>query len=90
MTSLDGPPEQADRAGPECDDPLHGAFALPGRLIASHRVRLYLYRLVVAVVPLLVTIGFLTADVAGHVLSIAGAVLAVGSSSLAAVNTPRE
>ena len=53
--------------------------------------RSWIYRIVMATVPFLVTLDLITGDVAGHILSIAAAVLAVGGSALAAANvTPDE
>jgi hypothetical protein len=49
-------------------------------------IRRHIYSVAIAVVPLLVTLGVLTGDVAGHVLNIVAAVLAVGSSVLARAN----
>lgn len=65
------------------------ATATPNRWIPSPAVRQWLYGIVAAVVPLLGVLGILTPDVAGHVLSIAGAILAVGGLTLAARNTPK-
>jgi len=48
--------------------------------------RAWIYRVIMAAVPLLVTLDILATEVAGHVLSIAAAILAVGGSALAAAN----
>lgn len=50
------------------------------------RTRAYLYAVTGTVVPLLVTLGVITGEVAGHVLAIAASLLAVGSSALAYSN----
>lgn len=49
--------------------------------------RAYLYRVAVAVVPLLVVLGYLTNDTAQLALDIAAAVLAVGGFGLAVKHT---
>lgn len=48
--------------------------------------RHWIYGVVGAVVPLLVTLGVISGDVAGHVMAIAASVLAVGTSALAMAN----
>lgn len=48
--------------------------------------RQWVYGVVGAVVPLLVTLGVISGDVAGHVMAIAASVLALGSSALAYAN----
>jgi hypothetical protein len=58
--------------------------------IFKPKTRAYLYSVVGASVPLLVTIGLLTGEVAGHVLTIAAALLAVGGSALAYSNTDKD
>lgn len=50
------------------------------------QTRAHIYAVIVATVPLLVTLGALTDDVASHVLNIAAAVLAVGGGVLARRN----
>lgn len=50
--------------------------------------RQWLYNIASAVVPLLVTLGVLTGEVAGNVMAIVGAVLAFGANRLAANNVP--
>jgi hypothetical protein len=53
--------------------------------------RAWIYRVVLAGVPLLVTLGLLTGEVAGHILTIAAAVLGVAAPALALGNiTPDE
>lgn len=62
---------------------------MPERLIMFHftpEIRKHIYSVAIAVVPLLVTLGLLTSEVASHVLSIVAAVLAVGAASLARAN----
>jgi hypothetical protein len=57
----------------------------------SATTRSWVYRVLMAVVPLLVTLDIITGEIAGHVLSIAAAVLAMGGSALAMANvTPDE
>jgi hypothetical protein len=50
------------------------------------KTRKYIYGVIGAVVPLLVTLGVLSGDVAGHLMAIAASVLALGSSTLAINN----
>ena len=50
------------------------------------KTRKYIYGIVGTFVPLLVTTGVLTGEVAGHVLAVAASVLALGSSALAYKN----
>jgi hypothetical protein len=55
------------------------------------QTRAWVYRIVLAVVPLLITLGLLTEEVARDILNIAAAVLAVSGSALALKNvTPDE
>lgn len=49
-------------------------------------IRRWIYGIIAATVPLLVTIGSLNGDVAGHILNVAAAVLAIGGSALAIAN----
>lgn len=53
----------------------------------SEQHRAYIYRIVTALIPLLIILGVVSNEVAGAVLGIAAAVLAVGSTGLAAANT---
>lgn len=53
----------------------------------NERTRAYIYRVVTAVIPLLIILGVVSNEVAGAVLGIAAAVLAVGSTGLASANT---
>lgn len=48
--------------------------------------RLWIYRIVGATVPLLVTLGLTTEGVAGQVMNIVAAILSIGSATLAAKN----
>ena len=49
-------------------------------------IRRWIYGIIAATVPLLVTVGSLTGDVAGHIMNVAAAVLAIGGSTLAIAN----
>lgn len=59
-----------------------------GRGITSPRVRLWLYGIVGALVPVGVIYGVVNADQGTAWLAVAGAVLAPAGLSLAAANTP--
>jgi hypothetical protein len=48
--------------------------------------RRWIYGIIAATVPLLVTLGSITGDVAGHLLNVAAAMLAIGGSTLAIAN----
>jgi len=50
--------------------------------------RRWIYGIIAATVPLLVTLGAITGDVAGQLLNIAAAMLAIGGSALAISNVP--
>lgn len=52
--------------------------------------RRWIYGIIAATVPLLVTLGAITGDVAGQLLNIAAAMLAIGGSALAISNVPAE
>lgn len=54
------------------------------------KTRKYIYGIVLAVLPLLVTFGILDDGTAGQVALIAAAVLGVGESALALANTPKD
>jgi len=58
-------------------------------MIQNPETRKWIYGIVAALVPLLVTLGTLTDDVARQLLNILAAVLTVGSSSLAIANVPQ-
>lgn len=51
--------------------------------------RLWIYRVISAVVPLLVTLGITTAGIASQILNIAAAILSVGGATLAARNVTK-
>jgi len=52
-------------------------------------IRSWIYNICAAVIPLLITLGVLSQDVAGQVMIIVAAVLGVGSNVLARVNVPK-
>lgn len=54
------------------------------------KTRRYIYGVVGTVTPLLVTLGVVSGEVAGHILAIAASVLALGSSALAISNAKDE
>lgn len=54
------------------------------------KTRKYIYGVVGTVTPLLVTLGIVSGEVAGHILAIAASVLALGSSALAISNAKDE
>lgn len=60
----------------------------PARVIVSPAVRLWLYGIVGAAVPLLVIYGITTAEQGTAWLAVAGAVLAPAGLGLAAANVP--
>jgi len=60
----------------------------PARIIVSPTVRLWLYGIVGAAVPLLVIYGVTTAEQGTAWLAVAGAVLAPAGLTLAAANVP--
>lgn len=51
--------------------------------------RLWIYRIVGAVVPILVTAGTLTEGLASQVINLVAAILSVGSATLAARNVTK-
>lgn len=53
-------------------------------------VRKWIYGIIAATVPLLVTVGTLTDEVAQQLLNISAAVLSIGGSVLAISNVPDE
>jgi hypothetical protein len=53
-------------------------------------VRKWIYGIIAATVPLLITVGSLSDDVGQQVLGVAAAVLAIGGSALAIKNVPDE
>jgi len=48
--------------------------------------RLWIYRVIGTVVPLLVTLGITTNGIAGQIMNIVAAILSIGSATLAAKN----
>lgn len=46
----------------------------------SQEARFYLYRIVVALIPILVTFGYVTETIGNHVLTLALAVLGLGAA----------
>jgi hypothetical protein len=50
--------------------------------------RRWIYGIIAATVPLLVTLGTITGDVAQQLLNISAAMLAIGGSALAISNVP--
>jgi uncharacterized membrane protein len=48
--------------------------------------RLWIYRVVGTIVPLLVTIGITTEGIAGQIMNIVAAILSIGGATLAAKN----
>jgi hypothetical protein len=57
--------------------------------IPAH-VRKWIYGIIAATVPLLITVGSITGDMGQQILSVAAAILAVGGSALAIKNVPDE
>lgn len=53
-------------------------------------VRKWIYGIIAATVPLLISIGTISGDVGQQVLNVAAAVLAIGGSALAIKNVPKE
>lgn len=56
-------------------------------MLSNEATRAYLYRIVLAVIPILVVAGYVAGDQAELWLGLAAAVLGVGSAGLAARNT---
>jgi hypothetical protein len=54
------------------------------------QTRKWIYGIIAALVPLLVTIGSLSEPLAGQILGVAAAVLTVGGSALAIKNVPKD
>jgi hypothetical protein len=54
----------------------------------SPETRRWIYGIIAAVVPLLVTLGTITGDIAQQLLNVAAAMLAIGGSALAISNVP--
>lgn len=53
-------------------------------------VRKWIYGIIAATVPLLISIGTITGEIGQQVLNVAAAVLAVGGSALAITHVPNE
>jgi hypothetical protein len=53
-------------------------------------VRKWIYGIIAAAVPLLVSLGSLTDEVGAQLLNISAAVLAIGGSALAIANVPSD
>lgn len=53
-------------------------------------VRAWLYSIVGTTTPLLVTLGIIDNTLAGHIMAIAAAVLALGTNALALANVPKQ
>lgn len=53
-------------------------------------VRKWIYGIIAATVPLLISIGTITGDLGQQILNVAAAVLAIGGSALAISNVPDE
>lgn len=53
-------------------------------------VRKWIYGIIAATVPLLISLGSITTELGTQILNVAAAVLAVGGSVLAISNVPKE
>jgi hypothetical protein len=53
-------------------------------------IRKWIYAIIAATVPLLISLGSLTGEMGEQILNVAAAVLAVGGSALAISNVPNE
>ena len=53
-------------------------------------VRKWIYGIIAATVPLLISIGTISGEVGQQVLNVAAAILAIGGSALAIKNVPNE
>jgi hypothetical protein len=53
-------------------------------------VRKWIYAIIAATVPLLISLGSITSDLGTQILNVAAAVLSVGGSALAISNVPDE
>lgn len=54
------------------------------------KTRRWIYGIIAALVPLMVTLGYLTPELSRDLLSIAAAILTVGGSALAIKNVPHD
>jgi hypothetical protein len=52
-------------------------------------VRKWIYAIIAATVPLLISLGSLTGEMGEQILNVAAAVLAIGGSALAISNVPK-
>jgi len=59
-----------------------------GRIVRDPRTRKYIYAVSIPVLALLVSLGVVADGTAGLILDVVAAVLGVGTSALAVVNTP--
>ena len=50
------------------------------------QTRKYIYTIVIAIVPLLVTLGYLTDPLGQQILNVVGAILSVGAAAIAHKN----
>jgi hypothetical protein len=57
--------------------------------LAPH-VRKWIYGIIAATVPLLITVGSITPEIGGAILNVAAAVLAIGGSVLAIKHVPND
>lgn len=57
--------------------------------LLTPKVRAWLYSIVGATTPLLVTLGIIDNTVAGHIIAISSAILALGTNALALANVPK-
>jgi hypothetical protein len=53
-------------------------------------VRKWIYAIIAATVPLLISLGSITSELGTQILNVAAAVLAIGGSALAISNVPDE
>jgi elongation factor P hydroxylase len=53
-------------------------------------VRKWIYAIIAATVPLLISLGSLTGEMGEQILNVAAAVLAIGGSALAISNVPNQ
>lgn len=56
--------------------------------ILPRATRIYIYQVVIAITPLLVAIGIMSEGIVQHILTVAAAILAIGSNGLALHNVP--
>ena len=54
------------------------------------QTRKWIYGIIAAAVPLLITLGTITGDLGQQILNVAAAVLAIGGSALAIKNVPTD